>query len=425
MGALTPFVFEARSTDGAAIAGARLHTYVSGTLVPKSSYSNAALTVPHSNPVVADANGRATLYLKGAYTILVSTSTGDMLYRADNVRSGGQQVEPWAEATAQEAFWDAAHPLCTHNGKVFVLLVGGNQEHEPGTQAATDSWGELPGSGGSSTVTGLSAVAPVWSASNASGGLFTLHNPLTRGSDDRLYLLRADGIASNDPVDDEDGEHWIDVSSLGDDPGAVSRKDNMPIGSVLAFAGDTVPRSWLACDGSTVLIADFPGLHTAIGTTFGSGNSDNLSFNLPDLRGRMIVSGGVTPSQSGLTTRSRGDVGGAETVSLTEVQTPPHDHQIPWGPHGEGSGSSQEHDEGGLISDHDLAGTTPPGGAPGDSRVTNAYAKISGDYRGRRSTYHAGGEGGSQEDNSDATVEAHENMPPFIVLQYAIKAYHL
>lgn len=65
----------------------------------------------------------------------------------------------------------------------------------------------------------------------------------------------------------------------------------VPAGSLLAYAGSLTPTGFLTCDGSSQLRATYPDLFTAIGTNFGS--ADSTHFNLPDMRGRAAVGVGT------------------------------------------------------------------------------------------------------------------------------------
>lgn len=60
------------------------------------------------------------------------------------------------------------------------------------------------------------------------------------------------------------------------------------IGEIKPYAGVTVPDGWLECDGSEVLITDYPLLYAAIGGTWGAA-SDNDHFVLPNLKGKVLV----------------------------------------------------------------------------------------------------------------------------------------
>lgn len=82
-------------------------------------------------------------------------------------------------------------------------------------------------------------------------------------------------------------------TSLEDDgtPNATAIHLAMPAGAVIPFAGSAAPTGFLLCDGSSKVRADFTDLFTAIGTTFG--NADGSHFNLPDLRSRVPVGAGA------------------------------------------------------------------------------------------------------------------------------------
>lgn len=59
-------------------------------------------------------------------------------------------------------------------------------------------------------------------------------------------------------------------------------------GEIKPYAGISVPSGWLECDGTEVLIADYPLLYAAIGGTWGAA-SDNNHFKLPNLKGKVLV----------------------------------------------------------------------------------------------------------------------------------------
>ncbi len=67
-------------------------------------------------------------------------------------------------------------------------------------------------------------------------------------------------------------------------PYARNAANGVPVGSIMPFAGtlDKVPHGWLACNGASVLISDYPQLYDVIGNAWGHSGSH---FNLPDLRG--------------------------------------------------------------------------------------------------------------------------------------------
>lgn len=69
--------------------------------------------------------------------------------------------------------------------------------------------------------------------------------------------------------------------------GAISRVSGTPPGTVVAFAGGSVPAGWLECNGQAVGRTAAPELFTAIGVIYGTGDG-STTFNLPDLRGEFL-----------------------------------------------------------------------------------------------------------------------------------------
>lgn len=68
----------------------------------------------------------------------------------------------------------------------------------------------------------------------------------------------------------------------------ITRKSaEMLIGSIQAFAGNSLPTGWLLCDGSAVSRTDYAALYAVIGTTYGKGNG-STTFNLPNLVDKFV-----------------------------------------------------------------------------------------------------------------------------------------
>lgn len=68
----------------------------------------------------------------------------------------------------------------------------------------------------------------------------------------------------------------------------VKVSDTLPIGTVMPFAGNTVPSDWMVCDGSAISRTVYSTLFGVIGTSFGEGDGET-TFNIPDLRGEFVV----------------------------------------------------------------------------------------------------------------------------------------
>ena len=93
------------------------------------------------------------------------------------------------------------------------------------------------------------------------------------------------------------------------------------VGEIRMFGFGRVPNGWFSCDGSLQPISEYEVLYTLIGTTYGGDGQQ--TYALPDMRGRVPVHQGQ--GQSGYVV---GQSGGAETVTLTSAQIPPHTHGL-------------------------------------------------------------------------------------------------
>lgn len=93
------------------------------------------------------------------------------------------------------------------------------------------------------------------------------------------------------------------------------------IAEIRIFAGNFAPRGWAFCSGQFLPISQNTALFSILGTIYGGdGETD---FALPDLRSRAAMHPGNGP---GLTPRTLGERGGANQVTLTEANLPPHRH---------------------------------------------------------------------------------------------------
>lgn len=108
----------------------------------------------------------------------------------------------------------------------------------------------------------------------------------------------------------------------------------VPVGTILDYAGTTEPEGYLFCYGQAVSRTTYAELFAVISTTYGAGNG-TTTFNLPDLRGRVIAGqddmGGtsanrLTNQTGGLNGDTLGASGGSETHTLTTAQMPVHTH---------------------------------------------------------------------------------------------------
>ena len=189
----------------------------------------------------------------------------------------------------------------------------------------------------------------------------------------------------------------ISIYEKGFYPGEVGQGTYLPSGSIVQYAGAAAPAGWSLCDGSAVSRSTYANLFSIIGTSYGVGDG-STTFNLPDLQGRVAVGAGAG---AGLTSRALAATGGAETVTLAESEIPAHTHTNTGNFNlGAGSGGTT------LGAGNSIAASSSSNifvaADPTDLatlRANSVEVEID----------EAGGDG------------AHENMPPFLAVNYIIK----
>lgn len=92
---------------------------------------------------------------------------------------------------------------------------------------------------------------------------------------------------------------------------------------IALFGFGFAPNNWAICDGSLLPIGQNTALFSLLGTIYGGNGTTN--FALPDLRSRVPIGQGQGP---GLSPYQLGQVGGAESVTLTNAQMPMHNHAL-------------------------------------------------------------------------------------------------
>jgi len=154
------------------------------------------------------------------------------------------------------------------------------------------------------------------------------------------------------------------------------------IGAILPHAmASLTGLNMLPCEGSTYNRADWPLLYAALDAEF---IIDADTFRVPDLRDKFPLGAGDN--------YPLGTEGGEETHVLTVTEMPSHDHSSP--PHA--------HSEIGAVSTIINGGLEAPASAATPLPTTTGFETVTIDS--------TGGD------------EAHNNMPPFVAVRWAIVA---
>ena len=227
---------------------------------------------------------------------------------------------------------------------------------------------------------------------------------------------------------DGNSSQWVESTNVV----ANVEPNPIPAGAMMAWASNTIPANWLLCDGSAVSRSTYASLFAAIGTQYGSGDGVT-TFNLPNLKGRTIVGRDSTQTEFD----TLGETGGAKTHTLTTAEMPSHTHTGT-------TASSGSHTHtvtvGGGAHTHAL----PLGQQAGQNANDIAYR--SGTSSGYDGSFRTGFEASGSAYNSSLGTHthttsvstdgshthtfttssagsdgAHNNLQPYIVLNYIIK----
>tara|TARA_B100000900_G_scaffold149622_1_gene127095 strand:- start:9518 stop:11671 length:2154 start_codon:yes stop_codon:yes gene_type:complete len=163
-------------------------------------------------------------------------------------------------------------------------------------------------------------------------------------STDEIIIYRP---TADDVTVDPTGTLGVFKTTVADITAKISQ---LPIGTVMMWAGLTAPPGWFICDGSDYLIADYENLANALGwdrfnsTTWYWGTpfsgSGEYYFRIPDFTGRMPVGSSVANSGAlqswqstthrigNTATQSMGGITGDDEVTLVSDNLPDHTHDL-------------------------------------------------------------------------------------------------
>lgn len=197
---------------------------------------------------------------------------------------------------------------------------------------------------------------------------------------------------------DNKGNYIYNLGAVGRD--TASFDVGLPVGSLTGWAGMplSAPTGWLICNGQAVSRATYSSLYEVIKSSWGSGDGVS-TFNVPDFRQRVLVGydGSVTEFNS------VGKTGGESRTILTWGQMPVHNHGVSDGGHGHALGGDPVYTSAGGTQRTYLGGGTGQQLRWGAGGVQNSGTGIS--------INNAGG------------GQSHNNLPPYGVGSWIIKAY--
>ncbi len=162
-----------------------------------------------------------------------------------------------------------------------------------------------------------------------------------------------------------------------------------------AFGFGFAPKGWAICAGQALPINQNQALFALLGTTYGG--DGRITFNLPDLRGRLALGFG---QGSGLSPYTLGAAGGEETHQLLASEVPAHSHTLNVTNNGQSSGTNIPSGTVLMGSGYTMETNNP---------VENIYSSAAPTIAMSAGAVGPVGGGG-----------AHENRMPFLTINYCI-----
>jgi len=241
------------------------------------------------------------------------------------------------------------------------------------------------------------------------------------------------------------GQLLIKASGADYDTSWQNAENLIPTGTVTQFAGSSAPTGYLLCQGQSLSTTTFGNLFNVIGYTYGGSGS---SFLLPNLQNRIPVGKGPDAEFDTL-----GETGGAKTHTLTTAEMPSHTHTQDSHNHTQNSHNHTQnsHNHSQNSHNHSQNQHNHPVPANGSVYVTNGTGDSGeagiitggGGYGLSSATFTTATNNATTATNQAATATniattatniattatnqntggggAHNNLQPYIVLNYIIK----
>ena len=226
-----------------------------------------------------------------------------------NWNNASTAITPAITFTRSDGSTLFSYDVYIDSSKYFKMYAGAKSLNKPSF--------EINGTNGATRIgTNTTAV-------NGTAGSLVLGSHLILNADDttEINAARPTGARgllrfndTNKSAEIFDGSYWVDVGYYA----------GLPLGAILAYPSATAPSTaFMLCDGASLSKTTYVDLYTLIGNTYGvSGVSGE--FILPNIKGKTIVGFDNTDASFNLLGRA----GGAKTHTLTINEMPGHTHPV-------------------------------------------------------------------------------------------------
>ena len=366
----------------------------------------AGCEITRHTPVDGDVHELTT---QNHSTTLVSRFDDEELITVSLVRAGdaGLNWRDTYDQTLAYAIDDAVH----YNSRAFVCVTAHDQSTgEPPKSDNTGLWRLL--------TTGFEYRGTWANSVTYYENDIVLH-------DGSSYICTVNGTSGfTQPQSNPNFSVFVSKGDAGEDGSSA----DMPIGSIIMWAGSTAPdASWLICDGSNYPTGGtYADLYGVIGYSYSPDESGN--FHIPDMREKFVAGKKAVSTWAS----ELGDTGGASTVPLSLAEMPIHTHGVlidflDKGDTGQttqpsywqrffqydGFESCDDEDEctypdTALLNE--MYRETMPSNTDWEGEYEESYDNVGDDHASPKYLKEMG------------SGNAHENKPPFVIVNYIIKA---
>jgi microcystin-dependent protein len=190
----------------------------------------------------------------------------------------------------------------------------------------------------------------------------------------------------------------------------------VPAGIINQYGGSTAPSGYLMCTGQSISTTEYPALFQAIGYTYGGSGA---SFNVPNLQNHVPVGLGAEIEFNAL-----GKTGGNKIHQLSVNEMPIHSHEQ--NPHNHDQ-NSHTHNANSNRTAPSVFSSSPSSQTTGfadggEGIVINTFWANAGTQGLRNVSTTTATNKVTTATNQDAGGgQAHNNLQPYIVLNYIIK----
>ncbi len=116
--------------NGEVLVGGKIYTYEAGTSTPKATWKDQGKTALNDYPVILDDEGRAQVWIDGAYKVVINNKDDELIYEDDNIISYTDTDFSGLTATIDdlnttgaiaEIFYTSQSPTLADRSKVFLM----------------------------------------------------------------------------------------------------------------------------------------------------------------------------------------------------------------------------------------------------------------------------------------------------------------